>query len=231
MKKQLKTFRTRWAPSACTRAPCAETCTIRSVSISIRSTLLLAALLLVGCQNTPDPTPPNQEVKAAHDALSETQRLILQTIISGRPIPSAPLGMYVTSYLIDATGIHLFSAKNGVKAGIDLLLSNQEKPEESFALLQELGINLQIDVPDMLNRSGDRQKTLDLYIETLSDVYTRCKIQLIALKQQQKNLLSDQHDKRGVVTSIQHDLNLALQKQDYVTASNKQSSIIEAKAA
>ena len=153
----------------------------------------------------------------------------MRTILNGEPVPSAPLGMYVTSYLMDATGMHFLSAKNGVNAGINLLISNQEKPTESFALLQELGVILQVHVPDMLNRSADRQKTLDTYIETLTNVYTRSQTQLKALKQQQTTVLKQQHDARGVVAQIQHDLNLALQKQDYVTASNKQTAIVDAK--
>lgn len=145
-------------------------------------------------------------------------------------LPAPALGMYVANYLIDATGTRIQGATNGVNTGLDILLENQEHPEASFALLEQLGTILQVNVPDMLNRSTDRQKTLDAYISTLTQVADRSISQVTALKQQQKTLLAVQHDKRGIVASIQHDLNSALQKQDYTTASEKQSAIVDAKA-
>lgn len=192
--------------------------------------LVLAALTLTQCKQQPSKTPaPTVQVTGALTAALQTGPL-LDGLDDNRSLPSAPLGMYVSSFMIDSSGIHVQGAANGVNAGLGILLADQNNPTASFELLQELGIVLQVNVPDTLNRSTDRQKTLDAYIATLTSVTARSKTEVTALKQQQTQLLATQHDKRAAVTTIQHDLNLALQKQDYTTASAKQSEIVNAKA-
>ena len=157
--------------------------------------------------------------------------MILQTVMSGQPLPSAPLGLFISSYLLHANDVLVAGAVKGMNAGADLLLADQEKPTQSFTLLQELGTDLQVNVPDILNRSNNRQQTLDSYVDTLSNVFARSKTQLTALQQQQKVLSADRDTKRNTASQIQSDLNKALQKQDYATASSKQQALSDAKTA
>lgn len=193
--------------------------------------LLLAALTLTHCQKNPAPqTQPATEVSGALHGITWTRELLPQNVMSGINRPGAPLGIYITSFLIDATGIHLQSATSGVEQGLGIITADQESLSGSFLILQQLGVVLQADVPDMMNRSDDRQKTLDAYIDSLTQILDRSKAQLTALKQQQSALLKDLHAKRGVVAGIQHDLNTALQKKDYTAASAKQTAIVDAKA-
>lgn len=203
--------------------------TLTAVSPFNRSVpLVLAALILTQCQGSKQATP-GAVVVGAELGVVQAQLIMLQ-LAGSNELPGAPLGVYVADYLVDSTGIYVRGAVNGVNAGQGIFVEDQDQSEESFATLQELGVVLQVDVPDMLNRSTDRQQTLDTYLDTLTQTLTKSKTQVTALKQKQKLLLSAQHDKRLVVTKVQHDLNLALQKQDYTTASAKQSEIVTAKA-
>ena len=68
-------------------------------------------------------------------------------------------------------------------------------------------------------------------MDTLSNVFARSKTQLTALQQQQKVLSADRDTKRNTASQIQSDLNKALQKQDYATASSKQQALSDAKTA
>lgn len=144
--------------------------------------------------------------------------------------PGSLLAMYVTEYLVDESGNYVRAATNGVDTGLDALIDSQQSPGESFELLQQLGIVLQTNIPDMLNRSTDRQQTLDAYIASLTQILDRSKTHLTGLRQQQNALLVTRREKRSRVIAIQHDLNLSLQKKDYTTASVKQSEIVDAKA-
>lgn len=190
--------------------------------------LLLAALTLTHC-TAKKPTDPLSDVTGPGIGMLQSELLLDQIVGTENP-PSAALGIFVANYLVNISGVHLEGAMDAVNIGLGLLIDDQETASDSFALLQQLGVVLQVDVPDMLNRGTDRQETLDSYISTLSAVYDRSKAQVTALKQEQKMLLDAQHDKRTIVTQIQHDLNVALQKEDYGTASAKQSAIVEAKA-
>ncbi len=202
---------------------------IRSVHTPTKNFLLvLAALSLAHCKQTPA-VPAAVTVTGAQTGVMQTGPLVLGMQKNGAA-PGAPLGMYVANFLIDSTGVHVQGAENGVNTGLGIFIEDQENPAQSFEILQQLAIVLQVNVPDMLNRSADRQQTLDTYLETLNSILTRSKAQLTALKQQQKELLGIQHDKRTVVTSIQHDLNMSLQKEDYTVASQKQTEIVAAKS-
>jgi len=189
--------------------------------------LLLAALLLTQCKAADKPQIP--------DAVFGAQIGVIQTaeLLSGvrlRAAPGALLGLYIAGFMVNESGVFVQGAMYGVDTGLDSLLDSEESPGESFELLQQLGVVLQVNIPDMLNRSTDRQQTLDAYIDTLTQVYDRSKTHLTALKQQQTALLNTRREKRSRVVAIQHDLNLALQKKDYTTASVKQSEIVEAKS-
>jgi hypothetical protein len=201
-----------------------------SVQHSTRSALLLlSAITLCQCSGQKQVPATAIAVVSARTGAMQTQTLMLQAA-NGNSLPGASLGMYVANYMINSNGMHVQGAVNGVTTGLGILVDNAQESEESFALLEELGTVLQVTIPDMLNRSTDRQKTLDTYLDTLTTVYDRSQSEVTALKQTQTTLLAKQHDTRTVVTQIQHDLNLALQKQDYASASTKQSEIIDAKA-
>ncbi|HVW66834.1 MAG TPA: hypothetical protein VHA78_03830 [Candidatus Peribacteraceae bacterium] len=195
------------------------------------STLLLCTLLLTECGGSKTGNAPvDISIIGARNALFWTEQLIMQNIQSSAVSrPAALLGIYVSTFLAGVTALPQ-STVTGVTAALDLLTENQEHPDESFALLQQLGTVLQVDVVDMLNRSVDRQQALDSYVSTLQNLYDRSKTQVTALKQQQKDLQTQLRTQQRTVSDIQNALNRALQKQDYTTASTKQEEIVPAQA-
>lgn len=189
--------------------------------------LACAALLLTHCQAQENPNPP-VDVFGAQIGVLQTAELL--TGVSMRGAPGALLGLYIAGFMVNESGTFVQGALYGINTGLDSLIDSEESPGESFELLQQLGVVLQVDIPDMLNRSTDRQQTLDSYLDSLLEVYERSQTHITALKQQQANLINTRREKRSRVIAIQHDLNLALQKKDYTTASVKQSDIVGAKA-
>lgn len=199
-----------------------------AVHTSAKNTVLIAAtLLLTHCAS--EAPSPDTSVTGAQMGILQTDYLLAGGPGKRTP-PAGLLGVYVAHFLVGTSGNPVRGAMFGVDTGVDTLVGSQESLGASFELLQQLGIVLQQNIPDMLNRSTDRQKTLDAYTTSLSQIYERSKTHLTALKQQQQGLLAVRRDKRSRVVTVQHDLNLALQKKDYTTASVKQSEIVAAKS-
>ncbi len=202
---------------------------LSSVPQKIRGVVLLAVALSLASCTAKKPNDSSSVVTGPGVGLLESQEL-LQQMIGAEGAPGAMLGMYVSNYLISESGVQVQGATQAVKTSIGMMLDTSQETSDSFALLQQLGVVLQVNVPDMLNRSNDRQQALDSYVDTLTQITARSKTQVTAMKQSQTKQLAVQHEKRAIVTQIQHELNTALQKQDYTTASAKQSAIVDAKA-
>jgi chromosome segregation ATPase len=122
------------------------------------------------------------------------------------------------------------SALAGIEAQMQLLFNDEGQADEVYALLEELGVILQVDIPDMLNRSTDRPKAFDAYIAGLTDVGQRAQSQLEQLTQELDEIQNERRDKRRIASDIEKDLNKALREQDYSAASGLQQQIIEAEA-
>jgi hypothetical protein len=194
------------------------------------SAALLSTLLLVQCGKSAQPV--DISIIGARNGIFLTETLVtagLAVSQAGVTTPSALLGPYVALFLGGNPDISK-TATQGATDAQSLLTEDQQHPDESFALLQELGTVLQVDINDMLNRSPDRQVALDAYVSTLQNVLNRSKTEVTALKQQQNDLIAQQRDKQHTVANLQHELNIALQKQDYTTASDKQELIVPAQA-
>lgn len=198
------------------------------MSRPLRASLIIAAIALSGCGKSASPSG-TAPVSAAKQSVFYAQQLISQslgTTTGGRP--GALLGTYVSSFLASTAGVNVKGAKAGVSAGLALLLANQQTTSDTFALLQSLGTVLQVDIQDMLNRSADRKTALDTYSDTLANLLAQSKTTAQALSQQEAALENTLRSQQSNVSNIQNQLNNALSKQDYTTASNDQQQIIEA---
>lgn len=141
------------------------------------------------------------------------------------PRPSAMLGPYVAAFLSLPLIETSHAAVSGVLAGTTLLQEDQGVRDESYALLEELGLLLTIDVEDILNRSADRQQTLDDYRASLVDVATRSQEHLGQLEQRQDDADAVVREVRKQASEIQRALNNALREKDYATASSRQAEL------
>lgn len=126
-------------------------------------------------------------------------------------------------------GSKLSGAQTGVEAGVTLLLADRKTLSGSLLLMEQLGTTLEVDLPDYLNRSPDRQKTLDAYVNVLKQLRLNSGAEYTALTQQLDALKDELRDKRNAANKLQRDLNSALTKKDYATASDLQSQVGTAK--
>ena len=192
------------------------------------ATLTLALMMLSACKNA-EPPPSISTVSGARSAVFFTSQLLSAGFLKpGGSRPAAAIGVIASNFLLDISAAGVTAARAGVESVVSLLLQNQVSADLSFTILRQLGVVLEVDIRDMLNRSIDRTRSLDAYTANLQAVINRSTAQVTALKQQDDALLKDLHQKRGIVADVQHELNTSLRDQDYTTASTKQTQIIEA---
>ncbi len=141
---------------------------------------------------------------------------------------SALLGVYISHHLINE--IVFRSALEGVSAQVSIISDTGEENDESFALLEILGSILQVDIPDMLNRSAVRSEAFDTYLQNLQNIGARVLNHLESLKQQRADLSAQRGDIRVTVSHAQTGLSRALRDKDYSTANDLQKQLIEGKS-
>lgn len=185
----------------------------------------LLSVILVSCTQN---SIPDVDVNTARNGAHWAQILGQAIFHTGTRRPGALLGTYIATYLSRSSTYR--SALAGIELQMALLFSGEPEKDEAYAVLEELGTVLQVDVPDMLNRSIGRPGALDTYIRSLAAVIQEAKTQLERLEQELDELEDERRVKRREAAQIQSNLNSALRKQDYSTASELQQQIAEAEA-
>lgn len=190
--------------------------------------LTLTLIFLSACKQE-GPLTSDAIVSGARSAVFFTSQLLSSGFLSNSPgRPGAAIGAIASHFLLDRSAARVLAAQAGVASASELVLQNQTSTDLSFTILRQLGVALEVDVRDMLNRSADRQVALDAYTASLEQVLSRSTAQHDALDQQRDVLLKELREKRSQVAKIQRALNDALRSQDYTTAGTRQSTIIEA---
>lgn len=187
--------------------------------------LLLATTLLTRCAG---PAEDGRElVSGARSATVWTLRVAGMT---SRPEirPSALIGAYVTEYLVHTSVFQ--SAIAGIEAQMQLFFDDEFEEDESFALLEDLGSLLQVNIMDMLNRSTDRPAAFDAYVDTLTDLGQRAEGRLARLEQELDDVQTERREQRRETSIVQRSLNEAIREQNYSAASGLQRQIIEEEA-
>lgn len=193
----------------------------------VRPLLISLALAgtLVGCAKQAD-IPGIKTV--APQAAGWTQQLATGNYLSSIR-SSVLLGVYLTHHLLRE--IVFRSALAGVTAQMSFLSESTQEQDESFALLETLGSILQVDVPDMLNRSPERITAFDTYVSNLQNLSQRGKSHLDSIIQHLEELNKDRRTKRAEVAKNQSLLNRAIRDGDFSTASELQKNLIQQEGA
>lgn len=192
--------------------------------------LIIASLLLTHCQRSPTTDLP--ETAGATTGVFLTQQLLAGGLLEPLfPKPGAILGAYVAGYLSTLPSFPFHGALSGVMAQASFLFEDRSDRDESFVILEELGITLQVDVPDMLNRSPNRPRALDTYLEALEAIMNESSAHLEGLEAELEELTDERREQRSVVGDLQRELRDALRTGDYTTAGVKQEEVIEAQTA
>lgn len=145
--------------------------------------------------------------------------------------PSATLGVYTSLYLSQGGFFGVQSALAGIDAQLALLRPiDPDSLDEAYLLLQEFGGVLQVDIPDMLNRSTDRPMALNEYLSGLTNITTRAEQKTneldAAIDQRNRDKQADQR----VLSDIEKQIRNALREDDYATAGALQRQKSEAQA-
>lgn len=184
----------------------------------------LSSLVFSGCFGSGnDADMP--DVFAAKHAVRWTQGLAARDDISlGR---SAPLiGPFAAAFLAMPDTM-VRGAMNAVDTVFDLFVRKEVQQEEAFALLQELGSALSVQLFDVLNRSPDRAEALDTYVRTLGGLTADAQRRAVALDEEQDSLQDQQREVRNRVRDLEGDIRSATRDEDFATAGALQPSLNE----
>lgn len=143
--------------------------------------------------------------------------------------PSAPLGIFVSAYLAQGIFLPVQSASIGIDAQRKLIAAQgNAASDETFALLQEFGNVLQVDVSDILNRSMDRRRTLDDYLQSLHNVYVLAERKITELEESATTLEDEEREKRKSVSDLERTIKKAMDEEDYTSAGSRQKELSDA---
>ncbi len=145
--------------------------------------------------------------------------------------PSYTLGVFTSSYLAQGAFIVVRAAAQGIEAQRKLL-AGQELPtsSETFALLQELGTVLQIDIVDVLNRASNRGTALNEYITSLKGAGNIGQRKQKELKQQEETFEKKRKEEKDALRDLESELRDVFRREDYGRAANIQEQIANAGA-
>lgn len=140
--------------------------------------------------------------------------------------PSALLGVYMSNFIMHTSVFK--SALEGISAQMEYLFDDDRIQDEAFALLEEFGSMLQVDVMDMLNRSTERPNAFDDYVRELTQLRSVSEIRLEALEQEADTISDERREARKEAGDIQRALNVSIREENFSTAGSLQERLIEA---
>ncbi len=189
----------------------------------------LSMLCLTACFGGAPATPSMISMSARNGARWSQELLETGAVKPLPPLrPSAMLGPYVAAFLSVPFAETSHAAVSGVLSGTAILFDEGGVADESYALLEELGLTLQVDLDDYLNRALDRQMALDTYVESLTDVATRAQAHRTdVLEQRQDDVDTEVRELRKQSSLVQRNLNDSLRAKDYASASSHQADLSE----
>lgn len=189
--------------------------------------VLIPAIFLGSCGGK-SPAEEVLQVSGAKSAVAVMHRVAKKTAQSNRP--SGPLGIFTGIYLAQGIFLPVQSAISGLESILNIQEGQTNSTsDENFALLQEVGEVLQVNVIDVLNRSTNRVEALDAYIQSLYNAGI-----LMERKTEELKALHDMQDQkvreeRTNVRDIERNLREALNKPDYQAASEYEEQLTKAK--
>jgi hypothetical protein len=156
------------------------------------------------------------------DQLSQTQR---REVIR----QSALLGVFLTEYASNrAKNDSVQGAIDGVTIQSTLVQSKEEDRTEDGGLLQAFSSALQVDVPDLLNRSSSREQALDTYSQALTNVAMRANERTKELSLALKDLQSIAKIKKNEENAAKKLVQAALKNKQFDTLHDLQNAASEA---
>ena len=188
------------------------------------------AISLTACGSGAGDPPENlPDAKGALQGISASA--VLASGLTEEQRPSAPLGIYISAYLSQGMFVSVESAIAGIDAGRKLVSGQGGATDETFTLLQELGNILQVDVEDVLNRSTERRKALDEYLQSMHNIFVLSERKVSELTTAVDALEEEEREQRKAAQVIQREIDKALEQEDYTAVGSRQRDLAGAESA
>ncbi len=193
----------------------------------LQGIVLTASLLLSGCgSDAPGDSP---QVSGGRSGVLSVDLLADGTLTMARARrPGALLGLYVAEFLSRGTSLLVESALRGIDAQIAVAAGGETGPgDEDFVLLQAFADALQVDIPDLLNRSPAREESLNKYVEALRNVGTRSQERYEELGAALDTIKDQEREQRRTVSQIEREMRNAINDQDFSQAGELNRSLVD----
>lgn len=146
--------------------------------------------------------------------------------------PSSTVGIYTVSFLAQGSFRIVKSGLAGVEAQMKLIAGQQKViTDELFSLMTQYGTVLQVQVPDMLNRSTNREKALDTYVDTLDNLTTLMQQKEAEMKTTETALNKQRKENKAAVQALEREIKEAFRNEQFDTAAGKQELLAELEGA
>lgn len=140
---------------------------------------------------------------------------------------SALLGVFVAEYLSITPAVAANSAVSGVLSQSIINTAQSTVTDPDLKLLESFAEALSVDVAALLNRSVNRQESLDAYTEALNNIATRVNDRYRELRASEDLLAQSLRTIKKELTSAERELKKAKDDKDYRLASEKQKIILD----
>lgn len=189
---------------------------------------VIVTALLAGCGTTTDMSTTSQTVSGGRSALVSIDRIIAVSTRNSMQRRAALLGVFIAEYISFAeTANAAQGALNGIATDAVLTMKQNSVTDPDFDLLQAFADALQVDVSDLLNRSQDRQQSLDTYVTALTNVGARANERYGALSRTDDELKSLLRTESKERSDAERALQSAIKLKEFSQAGELQKTVLE----
>lgn len=186
-------------------------------------------LMLSACgQQKSAPEETRQGVSGGRSATVSIDQLISTTMKNRISRHAALLGVFISEYIsFVQTSMASQGALNGISVDTHLMEQQSTITDPDFILLQAFADALQVDFVDLLNRSTNRQETLDTFMTSLTNVAARANERFQVLTGTLAEIKTQLRAQSKERSDAERDLKKAISKKDFSQAGEQQKSVLE----
>lgn len=171
-------------------------------------------------------------VSGGLSAMRSIDMLIAQSTRNLMIRKAALLGVFVSEYIsLSSTAFAAQGGLTGIEADQQIIHAQRSITNPDFDLLQAFADALQVDITDLLNRSTDRQRTLDTYVTALSNVATRSNERFKELTGSLDEIHLMLRTRSKELSTKESELKKAINEKDFSDAGEKQKMILDSEQA
>ncbi len=196
------------------------------------SLALLCLLLLIGCSAGTKKSNVPPKTSGSRSAVFAIDTLIASSTKQQMSRHAALLGIFVAEYISFAeTALASQGALTGIAIDQQIVNKRNTITDPDFELLQAFADALQVDVADLLNRSTDRQQSLDAYTTSLTNVGSRANGRYQELSRTVDDLKAMLRTQGKERSDAERALASAIKKKDFSEAGELQKTVLEKQTA